>query len=213
MMELSDLRIFLAVVERGGITRAAERLNRVQSSVTTRIKKLERDLGVDLFVREGKKLILGSVGHRLVPLAREILLSADRIREAVNEAHPSGVLRLGAMESTAAIRLPGPLCAFHDLYPAISVELFTGSPSEQIVRILSGELDAGLVAEPVLDPRLDVLPVFTEKLVLIAGSTHPPIASPRDLRARTALAFHPGCPHRLRLEQWFADGGVPVERL
>ena len=57
-MELSDLKIFQAVVEEGGITRAADKLLRVQSSVTTRIKQLEQNLGVELFLREGKKLHL-----------------------------------------------------------------------------------------------------------------------------------------------------------
>ena len=53
-MDLSDLHIFRSVVEAGGVTRAAEKLNRVQSNVTTRVRQLESELGVDLFVREGK---------------------------------------------------------------------------------------------------------------------------------------------------------------
>ena len=63
-MDLSDLRIFLAVVREGGITRAAERLNRVQSNVTTRIRQLEEDLEATLFIREGKRLRLAPAGHK-----------------------------------------------------------------------------------------------------------------------------------------------------
>ncbi|MDD9904693.1 MAG: LysR family transcriptional regulator, partial [Rhodospirillaceae bacterium] len=65
-MELSDLRIFRAVVSEGGITRAAEKLHRVQSNVTTRVRQLEEDLGVALFIREGKKLHLSPAGQTLL---------------------------------------------------------------------------------------------------------------------------------------------------
>ena len=56
-MDLADLHIFRSVVQAGGVTRAAEKLNRVQSNVTTRVRQLETDLGVELFIREGKRLI------------------------------------------------------------------------------------------------------------------------------------------------------------
>src|SRR6266705_7113825 len=62
MMDLSDLHIFRSVVEAGGVTRAAEKLNRVQSNVTTRVRQLERELGVELFVREGKRLHVSPAG-------------------------------------------------------------------------------------------------------------------------------------------------------
>src|ERR1700682_4731748 len=100
-MDLGDLHIFRSVVQAGGITRAAEKLNRVQSNVTTRVHQLEADLGVQLFIREGKKLHL-DYADRLLDLAQEA-------REAVHDAKPRGLLRLGTMESTAAMRLPVPM--------------------------------------------------------------------------------------------------------
>jgi DNA-binding transcriptional LysR family regulator len=68
-MDLADLDIFRAVVQAGGITRAAEKLNRVQSNVTTRVRQLEADLGVQLFIREGKKLHLSFEGKLLLDYA------------------------------------------------------------------------------------------------------------------------------------------------
>src|SRR5262244_2760304 len=112
-MDLSDLLIFRAVVQAGGITRAAERLNRVQSNVTTRIRQLEQDLGVALFVRDGKRLRLAPAGHLLLDYADRLLLLADEARNAVQDTRPRGLFRLGAMESTAAVRLPGPLAAYY----------------------------------------------------------------------------------------------------
>ncbi|MDO9059411.1 MAG: LysR family transcriptional regulator, partial [Bradyrhizobium sp.] len=68
-MDLSDLQIFSAVVREGSVTRAAERLHRVQSNVTTRIRQLEEDLSVALFIREGKRLHLAPAGQVLLGYA------------------------------------------------------------------------------------------------------------------------------------------------
>src|ERR1700751_3089076 len=99
-MDLSDIRIFAAVVREGGITRAAEKLNRVQSNVTTRIRQLEEDLGVTLFIREGKRLHLAPAGQALLGYADRLLALADEARTAVRDPRPRGMFRLGAMEST-----------------------------------------------------------------------------------------------------------------
>src|SRR5512132_932908 len=99
-MELSDLHVFATVVRAGGVTRAAERLHRVQSNVTTRVRKLEEDLGVELFVRDGRRLKLSPAGNVLLGYADRLLALATEAREALHEADPRGVLRLGSMEST-----------------------------------------------------------------------------------------------------------------
>lgn len=212
-MELSDLRIFRAVVEAGGVTHAARRLHRVQSNITARIQKLEEDLQIELFLREGKRMQVSPAGRILLDYAEQLLALADRAREALHETTPRGLLRIGAMESTAAVRLPGPLSTYHARYPDVVIELLSGQPREMVADILSGELDAALVTEPLSDARLDAVPVFTEALVLVTEAGHPAIRGPRDLRNRTLLAFHPGCPHRERLEAWFGRAGVPVERV
>ena len=107
-MDLTDLHIFRAVVQAGGITRAAEKLNRVQSNVTTRVRQLESELGVELFIRNGKKLHLSPAGKLLLDYADRLLDLAEEAREAVQDAKPRGLLRLGSMESTASMRLPVP---------------------------------------------------------------------------------------------------------
>src|SRR5215207_3789464 len=129
-MELSDLGIFQAVVEAGGITRAAARLHRVQSNVTTRIKQLEEKLGVALFRREGRQLQLTPAGLVLHDYAGRLLTLAREAREALSDQTPRGLLRLGAMESTAAIRLPEPLSAYHRRYPDVTLELHSGNPQQ-----------------------------------------------------------------------------------
>jgi len=212
-MELSDLHVFATVVRAGGVTRAADRLHRVQSNVTTRVRKLEEDLGVELFVRDGRRLKLSPAGNVLLGYADRLLALATEAREALHETEPRGVLRLGSMESTAAARLPRPLSLLAKRHPDITVELRTGMPRDLIPRVLAAELDAALVAEPVDDSRLATLPTWNESYVLVAGPGHPPIRAPEDVQGRTLLVFEQGCPHRMRLEAWFAEHNAEIERV
>lgn len=212
-MELSDLRVFRAVAIEGGISRAAAVLHRVPSNVTTRIQNLEADLGVALFIREGKRFQLSVQGKVLLDYSSRLLGLADEARAAMHETAPRGVLSLGAMESTAAIRLPALLGKLHARYPDLAVELRTGAPRPLTARVLAGELDAALVAEPVSDPRLYRVLAYVEPLVVIGPPGHPPIRSARDLQTGTLLAFEPDCPHRQRLETWCAAGGVAPSKI
>ncbi len=212
-MDFSDLAIFKTVVETGGITRAAERLHRVQSNVTTRIRQLEEDLGVQLFLRQGKRLHVSPAGRTLLAYAERLLALADEARAAVTDATPRGIFRLGAMESTAAVRLPAPLSAYHRRYPEVSIELRTGNPGQLAELVLSGALEAALAAEPFADGPFEKVAVFEEPLVIVAAQGHRAIRSPADPDPGTILTFEPGCPHRKRLEDWFARGDAMPERI
>jgi DNA-binding transcriptional LysR family regulator len=210
-MDLSDLLIFRAVVREGGVTRAAERLHRVQSNVTTRIRQLEEDLSVSLFIREGKRLHLAPAGQVLLGYAERLLALADEARGAVQDAKPRGTFRLGAMESTAAVRLPGLLSEYHRRHPGVVLELRTGNPQILASAILAGDLDAALVAEPIADVPFEKTFAFDEELVIVAAGNHPPIGKKGDL-PRTVIVFEHGCPHRKRLEDWYANGREMPER-
>jgi len=123
------------------------------------------------------------------------------------------VLRLGAMESTAAVRLPAVFTALQARHPDLRVELHSGDPQQLTSMVLAGELDAALVVEPVSDERLEKRAAYVEELVIVGPAEHAPIRSPKDVRKRTLLAFHPGCPHRKRLEDWFDRRRVQPERI
>ena len=211
-MDLSDLKIFSAVVREGGITRAAERLHRVQSNVTTRIRQLEEDIGAALFIREGKRLHLSPAGQVLLGYADRLLALAEEARGAVQDPRPRGIFRLGAMESTAAVRLPGPLSEYHRLYPDVVLELRTGNPPALAAAILAGELDAALVTAPFAEAPFEKLAVFDEEPVIVSAAG---VAADRQARThypRTIIAFEHGCPHRKRLEDWYAMHGQMPER-
>jgi DNA-binding transcriptional LysR family regulator len=210
-MDLSDLRIFSAVVEEGGITRAAERLHRVQSNVTTRIRQLEDELGVPLFIREGKRLHLAPSGEMLLGYARRMLSLADEAQAALRDATPRGLFRLGAMESTASVRLPAPLAEYSRRYPEVTLELRTGNPTQLSAAVLSGEVEAALVAEPVADAKFDSIVAFEEEPVIVAADSHPPVK--RGAVPKTMIVFENGCPHRLRMEKWYASQGEMPDRV
>jgi len=208
-MELSDLMVFRTVVEAGGVTRAACRLNRVQSNVTARIRKLEEDLGVELFSRQGRGVRLSAAGAQLLPYAERLLELAEDAREAVGGGSLAGALCLGSMESTAAARLPAPLAEFHRRYPQITLELAVDSTLPLIAKVLQGHLDAALVAGPVDDPRLECRAVYAEEMVVAA----PAGASLEQIRGMTLLAFQNGCSYRRLLEEWVATLGVVPDRI
>jgi DNA-binding transcriptional LysR family regulator len=210
-MDLSDLRIFTSVVREGGVTRAAEKLNRVQSNVTTRIRQLEDDLGVTLFLREGKRMHLAPAGQALLDYADRLLALADEARASVRDPRPRGTFRLGAMESTAAVRLPKALNEYHRRHPEVTLELRTGNPGTLATAILAGELDAALVAEPIADAPFDKVSVFEEEPVIVSAAGHPPVGK-RGQFPKTIIAFEHGCPHRKRLESWYEKHGEMPER-
>jgi DNA-binding transcriptional LysR family regulator len=212
-MDLAELEIFRCVVEAGGISRAAERLRRVPSNVTTRVKQLEQELGAQLFLREGKKLRLSPEGEVLLGYAGRILGLAKEAREALGVDSQTGFLRLGSMESTAAVRLPKPLAEFHRTLPGVALELRTGPTGPLRAQVLHGELDAALIADQGRDARLEKMDVFEEELAIIAGAGHPAIKSSHGLANITALSFATGCAYRQRLEDWIATSGQQADKI
>lgn len=208
-MELSDLIVFRAVVEAGGITKAANRLNRVQSNVTARMKKLEVDLGTQLFTRQGRGLQLAPAGAVLLTYAERMIALAEEARDAVRGGALNGVLRLGSMESTAAVRLPTALADFHRRYPDITLELKTGASRALVGLLLHGDVDAVLVAEPMEDPRLASRPIYDEALVVAM----PVGCVLGDGKGLTLLAFQSGCSYRRSLEDWVSAQGMVADRV
>jgi DNA-binding transcriptional LysR family regulator len=212
-MELTELRIFKAVADHGGVTRAAAALNRVQSNVTTRVRRLEQRLGTRLFNRQGRKLVLSAEGKVLLEYAERLLRLSAEAQAALKTGAPRGVLRIGALESTAATRLPPLLARYHRDHPAVQLELVTGTTGALVDKVLREEIEAAFVAEPPPTPALQTHPAFTEQLVLITPKEQPRISGPRDLAQRTVLAFAAGCTYRRRLESWLARAGVVPQRV
>src|ERR1700754_5216669 len=159
-MELEDLTIFQAVVHEGGILKAARKLHRVPSNVTTRVKQLEASLGAELFFRDKQRLFLSPSGHQLLDYAERLLSLSSEARRAVAGGPPNGVLRIGALESTTASRLPAVLSAYHQRYPDVHVELTTGTNDALVAALMAPKIDAAFIAEAPADKGLPAMPLF-----------------------------------------------------
>ncbi|OME75909.1 LysR family transcriptional regulator [Paenibacillus sp. FSL A5-0031] len=212
-MEIRDLQIFLAVANNGSFTKAAEKLEYVQSSISIRIQQLERDLKTVLFHRGRQGVRLTTSGEALKSYAEKILFLTQEAERVVSDnSIPRGPLRIGSLETTAAIRLPSILSDYHKSYSEVDLTLKTGTTEELINSVLKYELDGAFVAAPVEHAELDTLEVGVEELVLISGGQFPPIVQPEQLQNLTLLVFRVGCSYRRKLEDWLHSEGIaPVK--
>jgi DNA-binding transcriptional LysR family regulator len=211
-IDLDSLEIFRSVVAEGGVIRAADKLHRVQSNITTRIQQLEERLGQKLFHRQGRSLALAPAGHKLLPYAERLLRLADEAESELRSELPLGSFRLGSLESTAGSRLAPLLSRFHRLYPGVVVELATGTTGALLKRVKAFELEAAFVSEPFSAAGLESMAVFDEELVLITARSVATVERPGELADATLIAFAQGCSYRRLLEQWLGKGGVSASR-
>ncbi|WGO94935.1 LysR substrate-binding domain-containing protein [Pseudomonas viciae] len=211
-MEFSQLRIFQAVAEEGSITRAAERLHRVPSNLSTRLKQLEEQLGVDLFLRERQRLQLSPAGKVLLDYAAKLFALHDEAHAAVQGGQPAGDFLLGTMYSTAATHLPDLLATYHRAYPAVNLQVQSAPSGELFEGLLTNRLDAALVDGPLELAGLDGVPLCDERLVLITEADHAPVRSALDVQGRAVFTFRRGCSYRMRLEAWFAHDHATMGR-
>ena len=211
-IDFTDLQIFRVVVEEGGIIRAARKLHRVPSNVTKRIKQLESSMGVTLFHRDRQRLHLSPTGELLRGYADRLVQLSEEARAAVSGTNPRGVLKLGALESTAASRLPGLLAAFHHRYPDVRLELTTGTNDFLVQAVAGRRLDAAFIAEPP-SRVLAHIPVFRERLAIISSADHPPIRRSQDIKSASLIAFPDGCAYRRVLQRWLGHDVFSTKRM
>lgn len=207
-LDLRALEIFRMVAVEGSITKAAKKLNRVQSNISTRIKQLEQHLKKNLFLRQNRGLTLTSDGHLLLTYAERLLQLSMEALEALNEGKPSGVFRIGTMESTAAARLPEILSRYHQLYPDVEIELEMGTAGRLMDRLLNYDVEIAFVAEPVSFETISTQPVFEEKLVLVVPQSFPPLENTSEISGKTVVAFESGCAYRRYLDEWLLESGI-----
>lgn len=204
MMDLRDFRFLEAVAETGSVTRAAGRLGCVQSNVTTRLRKLEDRLGQKLVERVDGRMVPTAAGvlaldygARIVRLSEE---AEKRLRSA-SEAFPP--LRLGTMETTAAVRLPPLLKAARAKLPDLRLSITTGTSGELVAALGRGDIDLAFVAEEAAEARFASVPLFEEELVEVL-----PVGG---LSEAAAVVFRAGCCYRARFAETFGD--LPVLEL
>ena len=213
-MELQQLATFRVVATTLSFTRAAMILNYAQSSVTAQIQALEEELGVPLFNRLGRQVMLTEAGQRLLGYAERLLALEEEARAVIaDEGEPTGTITIGAPETICTYRLPPVLRQFRDRYPGVRV-IFRPLVYPDLLRsILAGTVDAAfLLAEPFQSTSLVIETLICEPLVVIAAPDHPLVeyarVMPADLEGEPILLTEKGCTYRSLFERALAADGV-----
>lgn len=219
-MELRHLATFRLAATTLNFTRTALLLNYVQSNVTAQIQALEDELGVRLFDRLGKRVILTDAGQRFLRYADQILNLADEARSALSASdEPIGSLIIGAPETLCVYRLPALLRLCRLRYPQIRIQFRPRLAGDLRRQISEGLLDIAFVLdEPLQSTSLIIRPLFIEPLLVIAAPEHPLTRAadvgPRDLEGEEVLLTERGCSYRSLFERALAAVGVqPVTTL
>lgn len=214
-MEMRQLKIFCAVAEQGSFTAAAEKVHTVQSNVTMRIKELEAELGQQLFVRQKSGILLTPAGQTFLGYARRILQLTEESRAALQDSGtPTGLLRLGSMETTAAIRLPRVLTQYRVQHPQVRLSLQTGTTAELIKAVESHRLDGAFVGGFHQNTALAQEKVFQEQLVLVSSTEFDTLGALLEkMPQQTILVFRSGCFYRSTLEHWLYRVGLVPNQL
>jgi DNA-binding transcriptional LysR family regulator len=213
-MDAGHLKFFEAVARLGGMNRAANELNTVQSNVTARIQALEVDVGVALFDRHSRGVSLTQAGRRLLPYADRVSrLLADAKRAACDDGVPFGPLTIGSLETTAALHLTPLLAQYGATNPQVDLVLRTGTTRELTADVLEQRVDGAFVCGPVAHPDLEEQVILHEELVVLAA---PGVRSLDGLfhEGNTRIVvLRAGCSYRLRLEALLARRGIAAPRL
>ena len=204
-MEMHQVRYFLAVAEQLNFTRAAERCNVTQPSLTRAIKVLEEELGGPLFHRERANTHLSELGRMVRPHLQQILddsLKAKRLAQDFSKLKKSK-LKVGVMCTIAPNELIELFGSLRTRYPDLEIELTDASARQLDARLLEGDLEVAIYCLPgeKADERVHVMPLFSEQMMIVVHPDHPlafrNTISPPDLEGEPYLSrvnceFHGG---------------------
>lgn len=211
MLDLQKLRTFQVLAETSNFTRAAAELGCSQSSVTTHIQALEKELGAVLFDRASRHVILTEVGRRTLEYADRLLALACEAKAAVHkQGELSGSLSVSAPEALVTYRLPEVLREFQGLYPRVHLTLNTHSDSKaQLDALLHAELDlAFAVGDTVRSRRLMAKALAAEEILIVAAPDYHGAAGPylsvHNFAEEQVLLTGKSCSFRQRFERVLA---------
>ena len=177
-MEIHQLTYFIAIVETGSFSKAAERSNVAQPSLSQQIKKLETEIGHLLFDRLGRRVVLTNAGEMLLPKAQRILDEIQGIKVDIPSdiEEGQGSLAVGFIPTISPFVLPGVIRRFSQEFPQASLEVHEDLTEDIIRKLVSAELDVGITSLPIKNKMLQTEELLTETL-LVASSSKYDIAS------------------------------------
>jgi len=213
-MELRQLEYFVAVAEEENFTRASERVHVAQSGVSAQIRRLERELGQQLFERTSRAVRMTEVGAAVLPYARAALDAVAGVRAAVDEL--GGLVRgrvsVGMIVAGSALELPNLLAGFHREFPGIEITVAEGNSDRLLELLAAGELDLAFVGLSTPPPAGIETALLSDEQLAAAVAPGDPLAhrtqiSLKALRDRALIALPRGTGMRKALDDGCAAAG------
>lgn len=201
-MNINDFKIFQAIAEHGSFTKAAAVTNTVQSNVTARVKFLEEYFNAKLLKRTTRSIELTDAGLQVLRAAKELQTIIDKTRSSISETPlpPNGIIKIGCIQSTAALRAPGILESFTNEYPQMEFRLKTGTSNGLVKEVLAYKLDGAFIAGNVENADLDIQPVAIEELCIVASSVNTTLEQLlNSAKPVKLIVFSKGCSYREHL--------------
>jgi DNA-binding transcriptional LysR family regulator len=213
-MEVRQLQIFSILAKELNFTRTAQRVHTVQSNVTAQIRTLEAELGVRLFDRLGRRVVLTEAGRRFQPFAIRALNAMDEgKRAAESDSEPSGLLRIGAPESVLTYRLPAVVNVLRKRFPRIEL-VFTPHVGASVFNDLeAGRIDCAFhMCDAVPSSVFCSTNLYRERILLLShpehALEHQLSLKPSDLSGKNLLLTENGCAYRSRFDRILANQQV-----
>ena len=203
-MDMNLLKVFVSVANKKSISLASTELKCAQSNVTSRIKQLEKILGLELFYRVPKGVILTSSGERFYPQALEILHKMENAISSLNQDEQMTHLKVGSTECNAVVRISPFLIQLHKDFPKMQLELFTGTTKDILQLILDYKIDIAFISGEPKNDSLMVLKKYEEEIAILEPQ--------ENNTPNVTLTFKEGCVYDEFLRDYYKQKEVHVEK-
>lgn len=203
-MDMNLLKVFVSVANKKSISLASTELKCAQSNVTSRIKQLEKILGLELFHRVPKGVILTPSGERFYPQALEILHKMENAISSLNLEEQMSHLKVGSTECNAVVRISPFLIQLHKDFPKMQLELFTGTTKDILQLILDYKIDIAFISGEPKNDSLMVLKKYEEEIAILEPQ--------ENNTPNVTLTFKEGCVYDEFLRDYYKQKEVYVEK-
>ena len=213
-MDLTLTQSFIAVVESGALTRAADRLGVTQSALSRRIQQYERQLGVELLSRGRQGVELTEAGRIAYEEGRRLLAAWQRLKNeiALHQGLESGQVRIGGGATAVSFILPPAIAEFQRRHPRVRFQLKEAGSAEIAEDVLRGQLELGIVTLPLRSHELQARPLVEDDIVLVARRNHPLARRGQirlsDLGSEGFVGFEAGTALRQLIDNAMREAGV-----
>ena len=175
MLNLEAMKVFLAVAEYGSFSEAGRQIHISQPAISQIVQGLERQLGVPLFVRQGRTVQLTEAGQVLVPMARELLAYTQRVLQTMLslQGEVIGEMTIGCSTASGKYLLPGMIARFRRKFPQVRLNVLVTSRESVMTKLLNGDVPLGVSSKQIEHADLEYQDFFTDNVILIVPVQHP----------------------------------------